>query len=606
MPRPPAPSSGRRRPRGRRCGALRPRRDHACRGTPRRIWRPSGIVEELPQGAGRNSRAAGRRSRACSRASSCRSSAKAAAGKSTLLHLLRHARRPDSGEIHFDGQRIDNLPRSRRDALRNKQFGMIFQFYHLLPELTALENVLSPLMIARGAWSYFRRRKPIIGRGRRTADQVGLGHRLQHKPRELSGGEMQRAAIARALVANPKILLADEPTGNLDTATAATKSWRSAANLEPAERNLTIVMVTHDRGHCRAGRPHGPLGARPGRRRPRQSTLGEPRRWLAVSIGRRLVQPPNRRRPRGRCISAVRTVDSPEPASWAFRLRRDPMSPTNAPLKIYISGKLYDKADAKISVYDQACSMATACSRACAATPARSFASSEHLRPACGIRPRRSAWKSRSGARRWQSAIYDTLAANQTRRRLHPPGRHPRGRQPGPRPQPHQRSAGDHHRRPDLALSGRVVSSKGWRSSPPARMRNHPAALSPRIKSLNYLNNILAKIEGLQAGCIEALMLNHKGEVAECTGDNIFLVRDGVLLTPPTDAGILEGVTRARGDRTGRGGRHPGPRNPADPARRLHRRRMLSDRHGRRSDSGASTSTSGRSAPASPARSPAI
>jgi branched-chain amino acid aminotransferase len=75
-------------------------------------------------------------------------------------------------------------------------------------------------------------------------------------------------------------------------------------------------------------------------------------------------------------------------------------------------------------------------------------------------------------------------------------------------------------------------------------VRNHPAALSPRIKSLNYLNNILAKIEGLQAGCIEALMLNHKGEVAECTGDNIFLVRDGRMLTPPNEAGILEGITR--------------------------------------------------------------
>jgi branched-chain amino acid aminotransferase len=75
-------------------------------------------------------------------------------------------------------------------------------------------------------------------------------------------------------------------------------------------------------------------------------------------------------------------------------------------------------------------------------------------------------------------------------------------------------------------------------------IRNHPAALSPRIKSLNYLNNILAKIEGLQAGCVEALMMNHRGEIAECTGDNIFLVRDGVLLTPPIDAGILEGITR--------------------------------------------------------------
>jgi branched-chain amino acid aminotransferase len=75
-------------------------------------------------------------------------------------------------------------------------------------------------------------------------------------------------------------------------------------------------------------------------------------------------------------------------------------------------------------------------------------------------------------------------------------------------------------------------------------MRNHPAALSPRIKSLNYLNNILAKIEGLKAGCVEALMLNHKGEVAECTGDNIFLITNGELLTPPIDAGILEGITR--------------------------------------------------------------
>ena len=109
-------------------------------------------------------------------------------------------------------------------------------------------------------------------------------------------------------------------------------------------------------------------------------------------------------------------------------------------------------------------------------------------------------------------------------------------------------------------------------------IRNHPAALSPRIKSLNYLNNILAKIEGLQAGCVEALMLNHKGEVAECTGDNIFLVRDGRLLTPPIDAGILEGITReAVIDLAGEQA-IPGPRNAADQARRLHRRRVLSDR----------------------------
>ncbi len=95
-----------------------------------------------------------------------------------------------------------------------------------------------------------------------------------------------------------------------------------------------------------------------------------------------------------------------------------------------------------------------------------------------------------------------------------------------------------------IALYPDELYEKGLEIVTASVIRNHPAALSPRIKSLNYLNNILAKLEGLQAGCIEALMLNHKGEVAECTGDNIFLVRDGALLTPPLDAGILGGITR--------------------------------------------------------------
>ena len=95
-----------------------------------------------------------------------------------------------------------------------------------------------------------------------------------------------------------------------------------------------------------------------------------------------------------------------------------------------------------------------------------------------------------------------------------------------------------------IALYPQELYEKGLEIVTVSVQRNHPAALSPRIKSLNYLNNILAKIEGLQAGCIEALMLNHKGEVAECTGDNIFLVRHGVLWTPPLEAGILEGITR--------------------------------------------------------------
>src|SRR5205814_8346918 len=95
-----------------------------------------------------------------------------------------------------------------------------------------------------------------------------------------------------------------------------------------------------------------------------------------------------------------------------------------------------------------------------------------------------------------------------------------------------------------ITLYPEELYRKGLELITVSTLRNHPAALSPRIKSLNYLNNILAKIEGLQAGCIEALMLNHKGEVAECTGDNIFLVRGGAILTPPLEAGILAGVTR--------------------------------------------------------------
>jgi lipoprotein-releasing system ATP-binding protein len=165
-------------------------------------------------------------------------------GKSTLLHLLGTLDAPDSGEVHFDGRRIDNLPCGQRDALRNRSFGMIFQFYHLLPELSALENVLAPAMIASGAWSYYRRRREFMAAATRLLETVGLGHRLKHRPRELSGGEMQRAAIARALVAGPEVLLADEPTGNLDRATG--REIMQLLRSLNRERKLTIVMVTHD------------------------------------------------------------------------------------------------------------------------------------------------------------------------------------------------------------------------------------------------------------------------------------------------------------------------------------------------------------------------
>lgn len=165
-------------------------------------------------------------------------------GKSTLLHLLGTLDQPDAGEVHFDGTRIDQLPRYARDRLRNRTFGMIFQFYHLLPELTAFENVLAPLMIHHGIFSWWSHRKEAWRKAHELLELVGLKHRLHHRPRELSGGEMQRAAIARALIHQPRILFADEPTGNLDRTTGQ-EILRIMGGLNK-ERKLTIVMVTHD------------------------------------------------------------------------------------------------------------------------------------------------------------------------------------------------------------------------------------------------------------------------------------------------------------------------------------------------------------------------
>ena len=165
-------------------------------------------------------------------------------GKSTLLHLMGTLDRPDAGEIYLADNRIDNLPASARDRLRNETFGLIFQFYHLLPELNALGNVLLPLMIRHGFFGYLRNRRVFRKRAKALLEKVQLSHRLKHKPRELSGGEMQRTAIARALINQPKVLLADEPTGNLDRA-AGQQIIEILRNLN-ANENLTIVMVTHD------------------------------------------------------------------------------------------------------------------------------------------------------------------------------------------------------------------------------------------------------------------------------------------------------------------------------------------------------------------------
>jgi len=165
-------------------------------------------------------------------------------GKSTLLHLLGTLDAPDAGEVHFNGRRIDSLPASQRDHLRNRQFGMIFQFYHLLPELTTLENVLLPVMICRSTWQFLRHRRAYRQIATELLEMVGLGHRLKHTPRELSGGEMQRAAIARALIPGPELLLADEPTGNLDRGTG--REILELLYSLNRQHDLTIVMVTHD------------------------------------------------------------------------------------------------------------------------------------------------------------------------------------------------------------------------------------------------------------------------------------------------------------------------------------------------------------------------
>ena len=165
-------------------------------------------------------------------------------GKSTLLHLLATLDAPDQGAVHFQDQRIDNLAPKKRETIRNQSFGLIFQFYHLLPELTTIENVLVPRMVRDGFFTYLKNKSAYKKRAHELLEMVGLEHRLNHRPNELSGGEMQRTAIARALISNPSIILADEPTGNLDEQNGS--EVMDTLNQLRDRKNLTVVMVTHD------------------------------------------------------------------------------------------------------------------------------------------------------------------------------------------------------------------------------------------------------------------------------------------------------------------------------------------------------------------------
>ena len=167
-------------------------------------------------------------------------------GKSTLLHLLGGLDRADkdSGPISFAGEDLRRFSPARENLYRNRDVGFVFQFYHLLPELTVLENAMLPSLVglSRLAWLTGRRAE-LRERASELLDTCGLGHRLKHRPAELSGGERQRVAIARALINKPKVLLADEPTGNLDVRTGGGILDLLA---ERQADGLTMVMVTHD------------------------------------------------------------------------------------------------------------------------------------------------------------------------------------------------------------------------------------------------------------------------------------------------------------------------------------------------------------------------
>ncbi|MBJ9986374.1 lipoprotein-releasing ABC transporter ATP-binding protein LolD [Acinetobacter sp. S40] len=167
-------------------------------------------------------------------------------GKSTLLHVLGGLDQPTQGQVFLNGQRFDNLGEAERGFKRNEYLGFVYQFHHLLPEFTALENVAMPLML-RSSSNF----KEVKQRAEYLLERVGLSHRLEHKPGELSGGERQRVALARALVTRPALMLADEPTGNLDRKTAMT-IFQLLMDLKK-EFDMAMLIVTHDEQLAQSG-----------------------------------------------------------------------------------------------------------------------------------------------------------------------------------------------------------------------------------------------------------------------------------------------------------------------------------------------------------------
>ena len=166
------------------------------------------------------------------------------AGKSTLLHIIGLLDRPSSGRIRFKGDDVSRMSQGRLDRLRNSGFGFVFQFYHLLPEFNAFENALMPQLVRYNFLSWLGRSSEVKKRCRDLLKKLGLGERMHHKPSELSGGEQQRVAIARALAGEPLVLLADEPTGNLDEKTGK-EIFEILVDLNKTKKQ-TLIIVTHD------------------------------------------------------------------------------------------------------------------------------------------------------------------------------------------------------------------------------------------------------------------------------------------------------------------------------------------------------------------------
>ena len=166
------------------------------------------------------------------------------AGKSTLLHIMGALDNADEGEVIYDGLGFSSLSGNSLAGLRNHHFGFVFQFFHLLPDLRAIENVMLPAMIDTGTFAWLGRKRAVRERAKELMQLVGLSDRMRHKPGKLSGGERQRLAIARALMNRPRVVFCDEPTGNLDTATS-NDIFQLIHTLNQDE-GLTFVIVTHN------------------------------------------------------------------------------------------------------------------------------------------------------------------------------------------------------------------------------------------------------------------------------------------------------------------------------------------------------------------------